>query len=849
MFGYKKCLYCNVFLQIFEKIIRYFYLSALKVRNYMQSLVSFKNIIASILFLVSIYGFQTTNYQKEKPISGFSQKDYYKKIFTSREQKKLKSLRKSFAKVEKWQTKAEKYFLEADKQTRIAKVTQNQKTKSKAKKLQAKNLKKADKKYSTAFTLFFKSSNEMLKIYSQKYPKIQPKGDSAYYQYSQKLKDRAESLQDSTKQKINSSKKLPVKEKILSLKKAQKQQKEAIAWFETAFSALYGDPSLIISPNNSTRKTDISDLIVKKELVKKIPEHKKKERSNIITVNGSLYISNSDLILKNIHLSDLEKAQWAQSIKLQSQADSINDKVELLYGEIDRYRNQSDTAQTIKSREALKQKAAEIEGQSFLKLTSATKLYLQLNKIRYSIYKNHLSDLKYSNDAEKSKISLYTTEANTLFGIAETKEHLSSRLPYISDQYIKLMESNELELLALEKQEKAYLFHFAIPDKRETIIADKETELNTEEEQLEVQAEKPSAGKSKIYPRSYSYSMLKQSQVDVYALTSDFVYRVQVGAFKRFPSISLAKRYKIISKKLRYKDLKVYYAGDFKTFEAINYILDEVRAKGYKDAFIVCYVNTHLCSPAQAEKTIKSNKKLYTKYLDYAKYELPNLKKGKSYFALYPTLKKSTKPKHPPLVKKTNQKTSVRGTAFYVQLGAFSKSIVPKSLKKYEPLFVVKKTNGLYTYLKGPFDNYKQAKTKEAEIKKQGFKDAYIIAYKDSKEIALYKAIKLSTNTSSTKASYLNSKKVVYRLQIAAYKGEIPKNFQQKLKQIAKTKPVENFKQANGLTIYTVGYFTNYESALKAERELTKYKIKQSFVIAFIGDKRISLREAKKKSK
>jgi hypothetical protein len=420
-------------------------------------------------------------------------------------------------------------------------------------------------------------------------------------------------------------------------------------------------------------------------------------------------------------------------------------------------------------------------------------------------------------------------------------------------------------LLALEKQEAAFLFYFALPMNTASVIAQSEETISPVEEQLESTVEK-SAANQKEFPRSYNYTMLSQSQVEVYSLTSDFNYRVQVGAFKQFPSVYLAKKYKLNAKKLKYKDLSVFYAGDFKSFEAINYVLDDVRAKGYKDAFIICYINGKVCSSVQAQDAVKKNKELYTKYLDAAKFELLGLKSGKSYYDIYPKEQEETAKKEVATqstsTKVTVTKTGITGQvglAFYVQLGSFSKPEVPAIFKAYMPLSIVKKSSGTYGILKGPFANYNEALSEQNDLKSKGLKDAYIVSYKDGKAVELNKAIKMQNTaakatTTKTEVSEnavnetaKSSGKIAYRLQVAAYKGSIPADLQKKLDLVAQSKPVEKFLQKDGLTIYTVGYFTNYKSASAARNELKKYEINDSFVVAFRGDEKITLSEAKNK--
>ncbi len=806
----------------------------------MHKPISINKIAAFFFVLFAFYGFTSKVLEKRPIFKDFEKKEYFKLIFDANEQSKIKDFKRQILKLETGEKKALVFLQEADKQARIAKVTQSAKTKKKALKKQSKAQKKADKIFLKLLPNVYSNYEQLALVYSKKFPSVKPKADSAYYQFAQKLQQSADIDINLAKNSYTFSKNLENNKKVDELLKIRKAMQEAISTYEYAFAALMGD-SLVKLPIGE--ENNVNNSKTENGTNNNLAEVQKKEKSNIVTVNGSVYVSFEEKILSRLNLTAQEKKQVEASKQLERKADLINETVETWYTDIDRYRALANAATNTQQKDSLKRKADELESRSFAKLIEATEIYLIVNQSKFDIYKKYLEQLEFKSESQKFKVDLLKMEANTLLSIADTKMKLSKRLSFISEKYIKLMEANELELLAIEKQELAFLFYYAIPESSATVIAKSEETVTPIEEQLESTVEKPAANQ-KEFPRTYNYSVLKQSQVDVFSLTSDFLYRIQVGAFKRFPSVTLAKKYKLSSKKLKYKDLNVYYIGDFKTFEAINYALDEVRAHGYKDAFIICYVNGKLCSPAQAQNSVRKNKALYTKYLDAAKYELLGLKSGKSYYDIY--AKPVVKEKKAPVVNKVKSNIEgQRGLAFYVQLGSFSKPVVPASLKAYMPLLVVKKKAGLYGIVKGPYNDYSGAQKYQKTIKAKGQKDAYIVAYKDGTHIELHKAINMQKKVVKEPA-VVNNTSVAYRLQVAAYKGAIPSDLQKKLDVIAKTKPVEKFKQKSGVTIYTVGYFTNYKSASLAKNELKKYQINDSFVVAFRGNEKISLAEAKK---
>jgi N-acetylmuramoyl-L-alanine amidase len=56
------------------------------------------------------------------------------------------------------------------------------------------------------------------------------------------------------------------------------------------------------------------------------------------------------------------------------------------------------------------------------------------------------------------------------------------------------------------------------------------------------------------------------------------------------------------------------------------------------------------------------------------------------------------------------------------------------------------KQNGVYKYLVGTTDSYKEAKQMQDQMRDRGFKDAFIVAFENEKRIDLSKAIAQTTN-------------------------------------------------------------------------------------------------------
>lgn len=94
-----------------------------------------------------------------------------------------------------------------------------------------------------------------------------------------------------------------------------------------------------------------------------------------------------------------------------------------------------------------------------------------------------------------------------------------------------------------------------------------------------------------------------------------------------------------------------------------------------------------------------------------------------------------------------SEKKIIKNTIFKVQIAAGSKKIEPKPYN-FKGLKGIsrEKSDGLYKYYFGYTSDYNEAQNLQLEAKKKGYKDSYLVAFKDGKRISLEKALKQDAN-------------------------------------------------------------------------------------------------------
>ena len=126
-----------------------------------------------------------------------------------------------------------------------------------------------------------------------------------------------------------------------------------------------------------------------------------------------------------------------------------------------------------------------------------------------------------------------------------------------------------------------------------------------------------------------------------------------------------------------------------------------------------------------------------------------------------------------------------------------------------------------------------------------GFVDAFVVAYKGGKKVSWHAAgATMSTDYNGKPVQEKES--VKFKVQIGAFKSNVPANLLEKYIEIPEVGQITS----GGVTMFTVGSFSNYNSAVKHKNKMKdKYGIKDAFVISFKGDKLIDVKDAIELSK
>ena len=292
-----------------------------------------------------------------------------------------------------------------------------------------------------------------------------------------------------------------------------------------------------------------------------------------------------------------------------------------------------------------------------------------------------------------------------------------------------------------------------------------------------------------------------------------------------------------------------YMTGYFDSYNLALADLNNVKAKGYADAFIVAYFNGKRVPIYEARRIERGDKPkvVATEIAETVIVGMPKTTTASGNISI----------------------NSLSGLVYSVQVGVYAKTRNSQSLFGISPLIEEQMNNGYYRYYAGVFDNLNDANLTRNKIRNNGVPDAFVVILYNGKKITQKEAEALqaqgirfdgklkeektlkdaeSTDKVIENAAVQEEKspnKVVYKVQIGAYSQNVPVEAVNAMINMAGY-GIENYKNENGMTIYTVGNFENYFAAEKKCKEVVEKGLTDAFVTAYRDGKKISLSEAKK---
>lgn len=372
------------------------------------------------------------------------------------------------------------------------------------------------------------------------------------------------------------------------------------------------------------------------------------------------------------------------------------------------------------------------------------------------------------------------------------------------------------------------------------------------------------------------------------SLPEGLVFKVQVGAFRKAVPESTFRGLTPVSGETTRPGWIRYCVGLFKTFEPANLVKKELRSSGYPDAFVVAYYNGVRMSLQEAYALLnkdpeanrlayvaESRKELaYLESLRITPSKFPAVENDPDVLQFYGSVHNA---------ENAIGAISADKVEFSVQIGVYRSVRYPSLLSALEPVYTESLPRGLFRFTSGRYDLFLSADSAKRQAVRVGVPDAFVVAYKGGKRIALPAARALvgssAANVTTAKVPVSSSpvspvenisdrntppatsatplvspseatsvpkvRMIEFRVQIGAFRQNVPFEVVEALLRIS-DKGIHRETDERGLHIFYAGKFSDYNEALELKKVVVENGIKDAFVVAIENGKRISVQDALK---
>ena len=151
------------------------------------------------------------------------------------------------------------------------------------------------------------------------------------------------------------------------------------------------------------------------------------------------------------------------------------------------------------------------------------------------------------------------------------------------------------------------------------------------------------------------------------------------------------------------------------------------------------------------------------------------------------------------------------GIVYQIQLFSGGRKASVAELKGLTPIYEHRTPAGMYTYRAGLVRAYQEAVTAAEQIRRRGFKDAYIAAFIEGKEVSVVSA--------RTEEARRNNEVLLYEVRIMPESGELESEVVEGMIRLAMGKDIARVEAEDGTQVFIVGPFDNKAMA----EELASY--------------------------
>jgi hypothetical protein len=337
-------------------------------------------------------------------------------------------------------------------------------------------------------------------------------------------------------------------------------------------------------------------------------------------------------------------------------------------------------------------------------------------------------------------------------------------------------------------------------------------------------------------------------------LPEGLVFKVQIGAFRNPIPQNHFKGFTPIMAEDAGNGITRYTAGFFKSFNMANEAKSSIRSIGYSDAFVVAFYNGKRINITEARAMLNDNQGAENIISDNNSLNDNSTSTDDNSTSTSDNSVTNNVPDTEEVIDGVS--TDVRnidGVFFTIQVGVYSKPVTANQLNNVTPLNSERTASGLIRYTSGIYKTLEEANVAKERIRNLGITDAFVVAYNGGEKITIAKANEMLGTTINSVEDPVVEDPVVedpvvedlnieYKVQLGEYEEDVPVEDAGIFLKLT-GRGVKNFEE-NNKTIYTIGSYPDYQSALDLQIEMKEEGVKNPKVIAFKDGVKITVEEA-----
>jgi hypothetical protein len=199
------------------------------------------------------------------------------------------------------------------------------------------------------------------------------------------------------------------------------------------------------------------------------------------------------------------------------------------------------------------------------------------------------------------------------------------------------------------------------------------------------------------------------------------------------------------------------------------------------------------------------------------------------------------------------------GLIYHIQLAALRNQVSPSYFRNLYPVFGLFNTaKGVTYYYTGMFRTHDAAAQSLPSVRKNGFSDAFIVAFIDDTQVSMEKAAAAEKQWAGKPLYYedapaastasdvsMNAGTLTFRAEVMRYAKPVKPEVIEKAELLAGKKKFDIIKSNKGESIMLIGNFITFESASEYVSLLKRNGYAAARVVAYVGNSEMPLEKAK----